>query len=298
MTGNLQSYESDKGNDMNNIIQARLAEYKAANATEEENATKEIIQEVALYGLWRAKFFDVAVFQGGTSLRILHKLPRFSEDLDFMLIEPNPKFDWAPYLKILTETFEEYGLNPETVSREQMDRRIRNAVIKDNSVANQLGLSFGARDARKTLKIKLEIDVEPPVHSIDAFTFLDFPVDYEVRHQDLPSNFALKIHALLCREYVKGRDWYDFSWYVARGVFPNLPHLEAALRQFGPWSEDKSLSVDRNWFETQMTSRIHETDWEDARLDVRRFLRPVEAESLGLWSDRFFESKLNKLLKS
>ena len=280
---------------MNDIIQARLSKYQVANAIEEENATKEIIQEIALYGLWRAKFFDVAVFQGGTSLRILHKLPRFSEDLDFMLREPDSKFDWAPYLKVLTATFEEYGLNPETVSKAQMDKRIRNAVIKDSSVANQLDLSFGRSDARKKLKIKLEIDVEPPSHSNDAFTFLGFPVDYEVHHQDLSSNFALKIHALLCREYVKGRDWYDFSWYVAQGVFPNLPHLEAALRQFGPWSGDESLSVDKDWLESTLAKRIREIDWENTKRDVLRFLRPAEAESLSVWSDRFFEAKLSKL---
>jgi len=269
---------------MNDIIQARLSKYKVANAIEEENATKEIIQEVALYGLWRAKFFDVAVFQGGTSLRILHKLPRFSEDLDFMLLTPDPKFDWAPYLKVLTATFEEYGLNPQTVSKAQMDKRIRNAVIKDNSLANQLDLSFGRNDARKKLKIKLEIDVQPPAPSTDTFAFLDFPIDYEVRHQDLSSNFALKIHALLCREYVKGRDWYDFSWYVAQGVFPNLSHLGAALRQFGPWSEYKRLSVDKDWLELALINRIKEIDWNDAKKDVGRFLRPVEAESLNLCS--------------
>lgn len=283
---------------MNPIIQTQLETYKAANAIEEENATKEVIQEIALYGLWRAKFFDVAVFQGGTSLRILHKLPRFSEDLDFMLLRPDPDFDWAPYLKILTSTFEEYGLNPETVSKSQMDKRIRNAVIKDNSVANQLDLSFGQRDQRKKLKIKLEIDVEPPLHSVDAFTFLDFPVNYEVRHQNLSSNFALKIHALLCRDYVKGRDWYDFAWYAAQGIYPNLPHLEAALRQYGPWSEKKDLNVDKDWLKAKLTDRIREIDWEGAKTDVSRFLRPIEAESLKLWKNAFFEFKLAKILEN
>ena len=283
---------------MNEIIQSRLTKYQMANAIEEENATKEVIQEITLYGLWRAKFFDVAVFQGGTSLRILHRLPRFSEDLDFMLLKPDPNFDWAPYLKVLTATFEEYGLSPEIISKAQMDKRIRNAVIKDNSIANQLDLSFGRTDARKRMKIKLEIDVQPPEYSIDAFSFLDFPVDHEVRHQDLPSNFALKIHALLCREYVKGRDWYDFSWYVAQGVFPNLNHLEAALRQFGPWYGDDNLSVDRDWLEQIMAKRISEIDWEYAKQDVRRFLRPVEAEALTLWANRFFDAKLAKLLEN
>jgi hypothetical protein len=264
---------------MNAIIETKLADYNAANPLEEENAIKEIIQEIALYGLWRAKFFDVAVFQGGTSLRILHQLPRFSEDLDFMLLAPDPAFDWRPYLKVLTETFEEYGLSPETVSKAQMDKRIRNA-------------------DRKKLKIKLEIDVEPPAHSGDAFTFLDFPVDYEVRHQDMASNFALKIHALLCRDYVKGRDWYDFAWYVSKGIFPNLPHLQAALRQFGPWSKNDALSVDTAWLEKHLAARIQEIDWDKAKEDVRRFLRPIEAESLNLWSNRFFDSKLSKLVEN
>ena len=281
---------------MNDIIQARLASYKPANALEEENVTKEIIQEIALYGLWRAKFFDVAVFQGGTSLRILHKLPRFSEDLDFMLVEPDADFDWQPYLKILTATFEEYGLKPETSSREQMDKRIRQAVIKDNSIANQLDLSFAGNDPRRKLKIKLEIDVEPPACSKDDYSFLDFPVDYEVRHQDMASNFALKIHALLCREYLKGRDWFDFSWYVAQGVFPNLRHLEAALRQFGPWSDENALEVTTGWLESALTDKIRSIDWDEASNDVRRFLRPSEEESLSLWGERFFESKLRKLM--
>jgi len=281
---------------MNEIIQARLASYKPANDVEAEHATKEIIQEIALYGLWRAKFFELAVFQGGTSLRILHKLPRFSEDLDFLLLAPDPKFDWAPFLKILTETFEEYGLQPEAISKERMDKRIRNAVIKDNSIVNQLDLSFGKRDSRKTLKVKLEIDVHPPAHSVDDFSYLDFPVDFEIRHQDLASNFALKLHALLCREYLKGRDWYDFSWYVAQGIFPNLPHLEAALRQFGPWAGDETLAVNVEWLQTEMTKRIQSIDWNEAKNDVIRFLRPAEAESLKLWSSRFFESKLSKLV--
>ncbi len=283
---------------MNEIISARLASYEAANEVEQENATKEIIQEIALYGLWRAKFFDVAVFQGGTSLRILHKLPRFSEDLDFMLLEPDLKFDWAPFLKVLTETFEEYGLQPETVTKEQMDSRIRNAVIKDNSIVNQLDLSIGKRDPRRKLKIKLEIDVQPPEHSTDKYSYLDFPVDYEVRHQNLESNFALKIHALLCREFLKGRDWFDFSWYVAQGISPNLPHLEAALRQFGPWSDENKLTVDISWLETELTKRIRSIDWSEAKSDVDRFLRSAEAETLKLWNNRFFESKLHKLINS
>ena len=281
---------------MNDIIKARLATYNPSSEVEQENATKEIIQEIALYALWRAKFFDVAVFQGGTSLRILHKLPRFSEDLDFMLLQPDPLFDWSPYLNALTSTLEEYGLKPEAVAKEKMDARIRRAVIKSNSIANQLDLSFAGSDPRRKLRIKLEVDVEPPVHSVDEHSFLDFPVDYEVRHQDMASNFALKVHALLCREYLKGRDWFDFSWYVAQGVFPNLPHLEAALQQFGPWADAPGLSVTPEWLDAALADKIGSVDWEHAQADVRPFLRSAEAESLSLWGGRFFMAKLAKLI--
>lgn len=282
---------------MIDIIRNKLAGYKAITPLEEENATKEILQEIALYALWRAQFFEVAVFQGGTSLRILHGLPRFSEDLDFMLVSPDSKFDWSPYLAKLRLTFEEFGLVSDVSSKDNMDRRIRKAIIKDNSIANQLDLSFQKRDARQKIKIKLEIDIAPPEFSNDAYTYLDFPLDFEVRHQDLSSNFALKIHALLCRDFLKGRDWYDFSWYITNGVSPNLPHLEAALKQFSPWESQQDIGVTLLWLEATLTEKINSIDWDDAKQDVKRFLRPAEANSLSLWSDRFFLSKLSKLIR-
>jgi len=277
------------------LIQEKLKSYAPTNRLEEENATKEILQEIALYALWRAKFFDIALFQGGTSLRILHGLPRFSEDLDFMLIKPDPNFDWKPYLDDLLECFEEYGLLSEALPKGNMEQRVRKAIIKDTSVANQLDLSFAGRRAEEKIKIKLEIDVEPPADGGESRTFLDFPLDHEVRHQDLASNFSLKIHALLCRGFLKGRDWYDFAWYVSKGIFPNLPHLQAALIQFGPWANQDNLSVDDDWLITILTEKIESLDWEDAKNDVRPFLKPREAASLDLWGEGFFLSKLDKL---
>jgi hypothetical protein len=138
----------------------------------------------------------------------------------------------------------------------------------------------------------------PPPRSGEASTFLDFPADYEVRHQDLPSNFALKIHALLCRGYLKGRDWYDYSWYVSNGVSPNLMHLEAALIQAGPWVGQEELKIDMPWLEDTLGSSIAAVDWNAAADDVRRFLRPAESKSLELWSDRFFLAKLAKMART
>ena len=277
------------------IIQHRLDSYNATNSLEESQATKEIIQEVALYALWRAGFFKVAAFQGGTSLRILHKLPRFSEDLDFMLKEPDPGFEWSAYLEQLLACFEEYGLKLEAVSKVKMEQRIRRAVIKDNSITSQLNLSFYSGHASQKLKIKLEIDVEPPAGSGYAYTYLDFPSDHEVCHQDLSSNFALKIHALLCRGFLKGRDWYDFNWYIKQSISPNLNHLQNALIQYGPWKGQEELVVTLEWLKKYLQDKINSIDWSEARDDVERFLNSTEQKSLSLWSERFFTQKLLRL---
>jgi predicted nucleotidyltransferase component of viral defense system len=275
------------------LIRQRLASYNATNALEEEQATKEILQEVALYSLWRARFFEIAAFQGGTSLRILHKLPRFSEDLDFILLRRDPAFDWKHYLTPLLKGLEEFGLQSEVLDKSKMDQNIRKAVVKNGSISNQLNLKFNQRNSA-TLRIKLEIDVNPPAKSAFAYTYLDFPLDFEVCHQDLPSNFALKIHALLCRPYLKGRDWYDFNWYIRRKVTPNLPHLQAALDQFGPW-KGAHVEVDLDWLIAQLDTKITTIDWKDAARDVERFLNAAERKSLDLWSPGFFQSKVSQL---
>jgi len=277
------------------IIQQRLDRYQATGPVQEEQAIKEIIQEIALYALWRAGFFEVAAFQGGTSLRILYKLPSFSEDLDFMLQQPDPGFEWSGYLTQLLTCFEEYGLTSEALPKGSMDQRIRKAVIKDNSVTNQLRLSFYNGHPDQKINIKLEIDVEPPANSGFEYSYLDFPTDHEVCHQDLGSNFALKIHALLCRDFVKGRDWYDFNWYIRQGVSPNLSHLQNALMQFGPWQEQADLRVDMPWLKTVLQQRIDSIDWKAAAADVERFLNPTELQGLQLWSLRFFSQKLSQL---
>jgi hypothetical protein len=280
------------------LIKERLRRYAAVNPLEEENAVKEILQEIALYALWRGDFFNVALFQGGTSLRILHGLPRFSEDLDFLLRAPDPKFDWSPYLSALTQVAAEFGVKLEAQPPARMDKAIHAALLKNDSIANQLDLSFAGQGPRKTIRIKLEIDVNPPLGSGEVTSFLDFPLDYEVRHQDLPSNFALKIHALLCRGFLKGRDWFDFSWYVSRDIAPNLPLLRNALIQSGPWAGDKMITVDIGWLKAALFTTIAKIDWKEAGDDVARFLRPTELRSVELWSARFFMAKLEKLAYS
>jgi len=280
---------------MNEVIQQRLEQYAPTNAQEEERALKEIIQDIALYALWRAQFFKVAAFQGGTSLRILHGLQRFSEDLDFILQEPSPEFDWSKYLQRLSAVLQEYGIESEALPLGRMDKAIRVAVIKDNSIVNQLNLAFYRGHPGRKLQIKLEIDINPPAGSGFDYTYLDFPTDFEVCHQDLSSNFALKIYALLCRGYLKGRDWYDFSWYIRKRVSPNLRHLKSALVQAGPWKGQDGLIVDLAWLKGVLAEKIDGVDWQHATSDVSPFLKAGEKQTLKLWSTRFFHEKVARL---
>jgi len=276
------------------LIQQRLDSYKASNPVAEEQATKEILQELALYSLWRAGFFEVAAFQGGTSLRILHKLPGFSEDLDFILKQPDPKFEWGGYLDQLLKGLEEFGLQSEVLDKSQIAKNIKKALLKDNSVTNQLSLAFYQGHPDRKLNIKLEIDINPPDGSHFEYSYLDFPLDFEICHQDLSSNFSLKIHALLCRPYLKGRDWYDFNWYVKQNIRPNLPLLQAALIQYGPW-KGQEIEIDADWLNHTLLEKVAAIDWSEATQDVERFLNTTEKESLKLWSSRFFNKKVERL---
>ena len=279
---------------MIDLIQEKLAAYNAANHLEENHAIKEILQDIALYGLWRAGFFEVAAFQGGTSLRILYGMTRFSEDLDFILKIPDPEFAWPVYLQGMLDCFEEFGLKLQVLNKSKMDQRIKKAMIKDSSICNRLSLSFFRGNPRQTQKVKLEIDVDPPASSGFKYSYLDFPLDFEVCHQDLSSNFSLKIHALLCRPYLKGRDWYDFGWYIKKEVHVNLDHLQEALFQWGPWADQK-IDLNMEWLKYELTRKAVSIDWQAAAADVQRFLKPMEQHSLILWSKKFFTHKIKMM---
>lgn len=279
---------------MIDLIKDRLEEYETQDPVQKLNAVKEILQEIALFGLWRTGFFEKAAFQGGTSLRILHGMPRFSEDLDFILKHDDSGFDWSPYLQGMVVCFEEFGLTVEVLDKSRMDRRIKNALLKSDAAGFQLNLAFSRGGLQKVQKIKLEIDVNPPGHSVFEYTYLDFPLDFEICHQDLSSNFALKLHAILCRPYVKGRDWYDFNWYIKKNIRPNLPHLKSALDQWGPW-ENQEPMIDIMWLNTELERKTDKIDWKEAAEDVRPFIRPMEHDGLNLWSKEYFGYKIKQL---
>ncbi|OGT38694.1 MAG: hypothetical protein A3F11_03635 [Gammaproteobacteria bacterium RIFCSPHIGHO2_12_FULL_37_14] len=275
------------------IIDERLKIYAPSTKEDEEHALKEILQEIAIYGLSNANFFDKAIFHGGTALRILYQLPRFSEDLDFLLKSPDSAFRWKPYMDAIIATFKQFGVHPEVTDKSRVDNTVKKMFLKDDSIGKIIDLTFIHQPGKK-LSIKFEIDTNPPPGSRLDLKFLEFPLDYSLVTQDLSSSFAGKCHALLCRDYIKGRDWYDFGWYIARKISPNFIFLEHALYQQGPWANQK-ITVTPLWFLEAMQQKIKSIDWVKAANDVRQFLNTQDKQSLNLWGVDFFMDKLNKL---
>jgi len=277
------------------LIQDRLDSYHCQSSIEEEHAVREITQEVALAALGRTEFFKHAVFQGGTCLRILYGLNRFSEDMDFILKEANRDFELQPHLQAVSDELKAYGYDIEIMDRSKAGIAVRKAFLKDDSLGKILQLRYADKSGPlKKIRVKFEVDTNPPLGSGMEIKYVDFPFISSVTVQDKPSLFAGKLHALLCREYVKGRDWYDFLWYTSQEVGINYEFLSSALRQQGPWQE-KNIQVDLKWCLEHLEGKINSVDWQAAREDVRRFVKASEQPSLELWSRDLFLSQLRKV---
>lgn len=278
------------------IIEDRLKEYASASQRDELHALKEITQEIALCALARADFFNIAAFQGGSCLRIVHKLNRFSEDLDFVLREPDRTFVWEPFLKVLQVEFRLYNLDFQVIDRSKADKAVKLAFLKDNSFGKVLLFVHPRGPADKqSIQIKLEVDTNPPALSGYQTHFLDFPYTFSIIAQDLPSLFASKCHALLCRPYVKGRDWFDFVWYVSKEVIPHYDYLQNALEQTGQWEKQK-IVVNSSWLVGALRNKIVTIDWDEAKRDAENFLRMPDREGLGVWGCDFFLATLQKMV--
>jgi predicted nucleotidyltransferase component of viral defense system len=277
------------------IIQERLATYSCRSTLEEEQALREITQEIILAGLARTDLFGRAGFQGGTCLRIFHSLNRFSEDMDFALIARDPAFQLSPYLDRVRQELTVYGYELEIDDRSKAGAAVRQAFVKDDSVGKLLSFRYRPRTGpMRKLRIKLEVDTNPPSGAAYEMPILDFPFPAAVRVFDPPSLFAGKLHALLCRSYLKGRDWYDFVWYTARRTSINHELLSAALDQQGPF-KGRAPKTDDAWCVKQLRATIEEIDWGQARRDVQRFVRPSELPSLELWTREFFKERSARL---
>lgn len=273
---------------MHEAVARMLAKYEPKSVDDSVRALREIIQEVALLGLWRSKFFEHAAFYGGTALRILYGLDRFSEDLDFSLLEPSPDFNLARYTASLVEELSAFGFN---VRVEMVDKAVESAVqsafLKANTRNELLVIETGGELAGQVLKVKIEVDTDPPTGFTTLTRYLLQPIPFAVRSYSLPDLFAGKMHALLFRKWknrVKGRDWYDFVWYAANHPQLHLAHLEQRMRQTGHWSGDLPLSPAA--FRELLSDSIDRLDVDQARNDVAPFVKDQQA--LALWSHDFF----------
>lgn len=277
------------------IIQQRLNMYSCKTDIEEIQAMREITQEVVLAALTRGGFFEHAAFQGGTCLRIFYGLNRFSEDLDFVLKKPILNFQLLDYLTHVHDELKTFGYDIEIKDRNKAEVAVKQPFLKDKSIGKILTLKYAGKSSiLKQIYIKLEVDSNPPSGSSYETKYLDFPFASAVTVQDLSSLFAGKIHALLCRKYLKGRDWYDFIWYTSHQTGVNFELLSSAIIQYGPW-ENTHIEINREWLLQEMEQKIISIDWKKAKEDVRRFIPAIEQPSLEVWHKEFFLSQLAKL---
>jgi predicted nucleotidyltransferase component of viral defense system len=280
------------------VLNARIREYAPASALEQENVLQELMQHYVLASLSRAGMFSEAIFHGGTCLRIIHGMSRFSEDLDFLLKRPDPGFRWKKYLEAVDRDCAQEGIEFGLLDKSAADNAVQKAFLKTDSIGKVLllALPFERPNPRK-IRIKLEIDTNPPAGSAFQTSYITFPGVAAVTIQTLPSGFGTKAHALLCRRYVKGRDWYDFVWYTSRKIKPDLELLQNALFQQGPWA-GRPLEMTPEWFFDNMGAAIRRVDWREASSDVRRFVPTVEQPGLDAWSTEFFLYQLEQLKRT
>ena len=207
----------------------------------------------------------------------------------------NKNFSLQPHIQAVSDELDAYGYGIEIMDRSRADIAVRKVFLKDDSLGKVLQLQYVDKSGPpKKIRIKLEVDANPPSGSGMEIKYVDFPFVSSVVVQDKPSLFAGKIHALLCREYVKGRDWYDFLWYTSQDIGINYEFLSSALRQQGPW-QDEDIHVDLKWCLEHLEEKISSIDWAEAREDVRRFIKVSEQPSLELWSKELFLSQLRKI---
>jgi len=275
------------------VIRDRLARHTPQTAAEQDRALREALQEIILLGLSDGGFFEEAAFHGGTALRLAYGLPRFSEDLDFALQRPSQSFRWHRWGRAIAVACETFGLEPEILDRSAAGRAVQILWLKDSSLGKLLQLRF-AHDQRRKLRIKLEVDTSPPAGASWERRFFDFPISYPVEVWDLPSSLAGKLHALLCRRYAKGRDWFDLIFYAQHRVAPNLGLLRAALDQQGPWA-GTSPAVDAAWIVRALRAQVDTTDWAAARRDVEPFVAAPHSAGLRHWERALFQSVVDTL---
>ena len=264
---------------MNEIYNQMLSAYDLQTEQQRRNATFEVNQQIILAGLYNGGFFDEAAFYGGTCLRIFHGLQRFSEDMDFSLLAPNNSFDFSQYFQPIIDQFAIVGREVEIKKKEKKSfGKVESAFLKDNT--DVYDVSF---QTEKSIKIKIEVDTQPPLKFNTEQKLLLLPESFMARCFTLPDLFAGKMHALVYRAWknrVKGRDWYDFEWYVRHNVPLDFTHLQERVRQFN------HEEIGRESFLDKLNERLATSDITQVKADVMPFLRnPKETD---IWSNDYF----------
>lgn len=278
---------------MNTMIEQMLKAYNTQTLYDKKNAMKEVMQEIVLCGLSRAGFFKKSAFYGGTALRVFYGLDRFSEDLDFSLMTEYEDFDLKEYFPTLEKEVKAYGLNMNITEKEKAkETNILSAFLKGNTKEHLLMFytnnALSGVAANEAIKIKFEVDINPPRYATFERKYRLLPVPYEINLYDIPSLFAGKIHAVICRAWqnrVKGRDLYDYVFYISRRAEVNQKHLWERLLQSSYIEENSACSLDA--IKQMLFDRFDSIDYEQAKKDVEPFIRDTSV--LNVWCADFFK---------
>ena len=285
----------------NSMIHEMLMKYNCMTDQDYVNALREIMQVITLQALARSDFFNHAAFYGGTSLRILYGLDRGSEDMDFSLLHPEAGFDLMAYADCLEKEFASFGMTALFAEKIKMtSANIQSGFLKSNTQTQLLAIGLNQKltariNSRSEIKIKIEVDLQPPAGFNTEIKYLGHPSSFAVRSYALPDLLAGKLHAVLFRRWknrVKGRDWYDLAWYAERYPHYNLKHLENRIRQ----SEDylAGIPLSDTAVKKLLTERLEKINMDEIKNDIRPFLR--NTQMLHSWDKKFFSEVFQKLM--
>ena len=278
---------------MTSVVESMLSKYDCNNTADYRNALKQIVKAVALCGLSRAGFFEYAAFYGGTALRIFYGLDRFSEDMDFSLLRSDTAFELSKYFDGIQKELVSVGFEMTVEAKQKSsDSRIQSAFMKGNTLQHLLKIKslrkpIAGVPNNEVLKIKFKIDTDPPEYATFENKYKLLPSPHLVQLYDKPSLFAGKLHAVLCRGWknrIKGRDFYDYLWYVSMNTSVNYRHLQKRLEQTGDWNGADKLNAEK--LKNLLMERFATIDFAEAKKDVLPFIQ--NPGSLKLWSTEFF----------
>jgi predicted nucleotidyltransferase component of viral defense system len=286
---------------MDRALDSLISRYSFETTDDYENALKEIVQHLALLGLWRTKFFQHAAFYGGTALRIFYNLQRFSEDMDFSLLEFSDQFELAPYLEAIKKELESFGFEIEVVKKLKVEpSQIESAFIKGNTIKNLILIKSPQEYLKKLpknkkLQVKLEVDTNPPPKANYEVKTVLTPIPFQVKLFSQPDLFAGKLHAVLCRQWqtrVKGRDFYDYLWYQGHKIPCHLDHLKERMIQTGHWHRNQAFG--KKQLNTLLTEKFNKVNFQAAKMDVSPFIK--DQQELALWNKTFFLQTIQSLI--